>query len=109
MDLTQDNLNKGDYYNYDLNDYINDAFKAADRNFTRIFAALSELSTSLDPASTGWRVFTGGGNTYRIGSDEDGIFKIQQALTALGFNGTESEDEGVTGDYITLVPYEFGQ
>jgi hypothetical protein len=108
MDLTQEKLNTGDYFNYDLNDYINNAFAAADRNFTRIFEALNEIQAVLNMGTGAWVTFTGGGHTYRVGSDTDGIFKLQQALTALGFNGTESTDEGVTGDYITLMPWELG-
>jgi hypothetical protein len=109
IDTTQELLNIGDYEDYDLNSYINDAFAKADRNFTRIFAAIQELATSLDPSNTSWRVFTGGGISYRAGSDTDGVFKIQQALTALGFNGVESTDEGATGDYITLWRQKLGQ
>jgi hypothetical protein len=109
MDLTQEKLSIDDYYNRDLNDYINDAFEKADRNFARIFEALTEISTTLGLTTGSWFTFTGGGVTYRIGSDTDGVMKIQQALTALGFNGTESTDQGATGDYITLVPFTFGQ
>jgi hypothetical protein len=108
MDLTRERLAIDDYYNRDLNDFINDAFEKADRNFDRIFTALAEIQSSMGIATGSWLTVSGGGTNYRIGSDADGILKIQQALTATGFEGTESIDEGATGDYITLVPYKFG-
>ena len=109
IDTTQDILSIGNYEDYDPSVYIDDAFKKADANFTRIFAAITTLSTSLDPSSTGWRVFTNAGVSYRMGTDADGVFKLQQALTGLGFNGVESTDEGNTGDYITLWTQKLGQ
>jgi hypothetical protein len=107
-DLSQEQALIGNFEDQDPGVYIEEALKRIDNNFTRLFAAVEELSTTLNPDSTGWRVFVGGGVTYRVGTDTDGYFKIQQALTALGFNGTESTDEGDTGDYITLIPYKFG-
>jgi hypothetical protein len=108
IDLTQEILDIGEYENYDPGAYVDNAFAKADRNFARIFDAITQISAALNLSAGNWAIFTGGGHTYRIGSDTDGIFKLQQALTALGFNGTESIDEGATGDYITIMPWEFG-
>jgi hypothetical protein len=108
IDLTQDILSIGNYEDYDPSIYIDDAFKKADANFGRIFDAITQISAALNLSAGSWALFAGGGHIYRIGSDTDGVFKLQQALTALGFNGTESDDEGATGDYITIMPWEFG-
>jgi len=45
------------------------------------------------------------GDEYRDGV-RDGKFVIDQALTPLGFDGSESVDEGVTGDWLNLKEYE---
>ena len=45
------------------------------------------------------------GDEYRDGV-RDGKFVIDKALTALGFSGTESIDEGVTGDWVMLKEYD---
>lgn len=42
---------------------------------------------------------------YRDGV-RDGKFVIDKALTGLGFSGTESIDEGITGDWVKLKEYE---
>jgi hypothetical protein len=98
---------KGSFEDSDPGEFIETGFKSIDANFAAIDAAIEQLATNLNPDNTGWRYFSGGGVDYRAGADIDGYFKIQQALTAIGFNGTESVDDGATGDYITLVPYKF--
>lgn len=45
------------------------------------------------------------GDIYRDGV-RDGKFVIDVALTPLGFDGDESTDEGVTGDWLKLKEYE---
>lgn len=45
------------------------------------------------------------GDEYRDGV-RSGKFVIDKELTELGFSGTESVDEGVTGDWINLKEYE---
>jgi hypothetical protein len=44
-------------------------------------------------------ILTDGVDTFRIQA-RDGVLATDQALTALGFNGTESTDNGVTGDWV---------
>ena len=46
-------------------------------------------------------IYTDGADTYRDGV-RDGAYIIDVALTPTGFDGTESSDEGATGDWINL-------
>jgi len=52
-----------------------------------------------------YRLYTDGSYIYRDGV-RSGKFVIDKALTALGFGGTESVDEGITGDWLNLKTYE---
>jgi hypothetical protein len=45
------------------------------------------------------------GDEYRDGV-RNGKFVIDTTLTPLGFSGSESTDEGVTGDWLNLKEYE---
>ena len=45
------------------------------------------------------------GDIYRDGV-RDGKFVIDTTLTPLGFNGSESVDEGLSGDWMNLKEYE---
>lgn len=46
-------------------------------------------------------IFTDGVDTFRIQA-RDSKLKTDMALNATGFDGTESLDEGVTGDWKNL-------
>jgi len=45
------------------------------------------------------------GDIYRDGV-RDGKFVIDKELTPLGFDGSISEDEGLSGDWMNLKEYE---
>ena len=46
--------------------------------------------------------YTDGTTTYRDGV-RDGAYVIDVELTTTGFDGAESTDEGVTGDWMELT------
>lgn len=48
-----------------------------------------------------YNTYTDGTNDYRDGV-RDGAYVIDKALTETGFAGTESTDEGITGDWVNL-------
>lgn len=107
-DLSQQNVLVGNFEDSDPGDYIENGFRKIDANFSQVYDMLQTLAANLDLTDTGWRYFSRGSTKYRIGAREDTEeFVLQQALTALGFNGIESVDFGVSGDYYQLFAYRF--
>jgi hypothetical protein len=51
-----------------------------------------------------YRLYTDGTYIYRDGV-RSGKFVIDKELTPLGFSGSESIDEGVSGDWMNLKEY----
>lgn len=52
-----------------------------------------------------YRLYTDGSYVYRDGV-RNGKFVIDKELRGLGFSGSESTDEGATGDWMNLKEYE---
>lgn len=51
-------------------------------------------------AASGVPIVTGTGRFRAV--SRDGIYCVDKALTALGFAGVESADDGLTGDWMTV-------
>jgi hypothetical protein len=62
-------------------------------NFTELYAQVTpQYLYSIDPIST---------RKLRMGV-RDSMFVVDKELTATGFAGTESTDDGATGDWINI-------
>lgn len=105
MDSEREIIRKGEFENFDLGDYIEEAFDRIDRNFERLFSGILEVSSSIDLTDAQYRTFSHNGVTFRIGVNTDGYFELQQAFTDLGFDGIESLDQGATGDWGVVWKY----
>jgi hypothetical protein len=101
--MPRETLFIGEYENYDPGDYIEGALKKLDSMLAEIYAAM-------ETADTQYIYKTIDGVRWRTGArkvDGGDQWVIDKALTALGFDGVESENEGATGDWIKVWWQQF--
>jgi hypothetical protein len=68
------------------------------------YAKINRMFTEL---YAGMGTYTSGGVTWRLHA-RDGALHVDQTLNGTGFAGTESSDQGATGDWVSLWAFVLG-
>jgi hypothetical protein len=104
-EITKEPVGRDLMDNYDASEFVNTELDKIDRNFDKLFTAVNGLLTA-DNSDAGARIFIRNGVSYRL-TIRDEYFELDKALTELGFDGDESVDMGVTGDWIYIYRWNF--